>query len=81
MLDICWILYGSFMCDLVVITGIRTVNPIGLSHDETWENIFNGISGVRLFSCFDVSAKKCYRPSCSDESHITAPSEYESGDL
>jgi beta-ketoacyl-acyl-carrier-protein synthase II len=41
------------MQDRVVITGIGTVNPIGNSLEETWENALNGISGVGPITLFD----------------------------
>ncbi|MFC2052696.1 beta-ketoacyl-ACP synthase II [Chloroflexota bacterium] len=39
----------------VVITGMGTVNALGLSVNETWENIIKGVSGVRRISSFDPS--------------------------
>src|SRR5215217_6741276 len=39
----------------VVITGIGTVNPLGLSVAETWENLAQGKSGVRKIDRWDVS--------------------------
>jgi 3-oxoacyl-[acyl-carrier-protein] synthase II len=39
----------------VVITGIGTVNPLGLSVAETWENLAAGKSGIRINDRFDVS--------------------------
>lgn len=44
------------MEDRVVITGLGTVNPLGLTVDETWENIKNGVSGVGEITCFDPSS-------------------------
>ncbi|HMR98931.1 MAG TPA: beta-ketoacyl-ACP synthase II [Anaerolineales bacterium] len=40
----------------VVITGMGTVNPLGLNVDETWENLVNGVSGVAPITLFDASA-------------------------
>ncbi|HEX5809425.1 MAG TPA: beta-ketoacyl-ACP synthase II [Anaerolineales bacterium] len=39
----------------VVITGMGTVNPLGLTVDETWENAINGVSGVGPITLFDPS--------------------------
>jgi 3-oxoacyl-[acyl-carrier-protein] synthase II len=43
------------MNDRVVITGIGTVNALGLSVRETWENAVNGVSGVAPITLFDPS--------------------------
>ncbi len=43
------------MDDKVVITGMGTVNPLGLSVAESWNNVINGISGVGLITQFDAS--------------------------
>jgi len=39
----------------VVITGMGTVNPIGLNVEETWDNILAGVSGVGRITLFDSS--------------------------
>jgi 3-oxoacyl-[acyl-carrier-protein] synthase II len=39
----------------VVITGIGTVNPLGLSVEEYWTNLAQGKSGVRTIDRFDSS--------------------------
>jgi beta-ketoacyl-acyl-carrier-protein synthase II len=39
----------------VVITGMGTVNALGLTVNETWGNILKGISGVGRISSFDAS--------------------------
>lgn len=39
----------------VVITGIGTVNPLGLDVETTWQNLLAGKSGVHRFERFDVS--------------------------
>ena len=39
----------------VVITGIGTVNPLGLTVGEYWENLAQGKSGVRIIDRFDSS--------------------------
>lgn len=43
------------MSEKVVITGLGTVNPIGLTVSETWENAINGVSGVGPITHFDGS--------------------------
>ena len=43
------------MSDRVVITGLGTVNALGLSVRETWENVINGVSGVAPITLFDPS--------------------------
>ncbi len=39
----------------IVITGMGTVNPVGHSVQETWENILAGVSGVGPITLFDAS--------------------------
>lgn len=39
----------------VVITGMGTVNPCGLSVAETWDNIVNGRSGIAPVTLFDAA--------------------------
>ena len=39
--------------DRVVITGMGTVNPLGLTVEETWKNVINGVSGVGPITLFD----------------------------
>lgn len=39
----------------VVVTGMGTVNPLGLTVAETWENSIRGISGVGRITLFDAS--------------------------
>lgn len=41
------------MLDRVVITGMGTVNPLGLSVQESWENAINGVSGIGPITLFD----------------------------
>ena len=43
------------MEERVVITGMGTVNALGLSVNETWNNILKGVSGVGRISSFDAS--------------------------
>jgi 3-oxoacyl-[acyl-carrier-protein] synthase II len=40
----------------VVITGMGTVNPLGLTVEESWRNALNGVSGVGPITLFDSSA-------------------------
>ncbi len=37
----------------IVITGMGTVNPLGLSSGETWKNLIEGVSGVGPITQFD----------------------------
>ncbi len=39
----------------VVITGMGTVNPTGLSVQESWDNLIHGVSGVGPITHFDAS--------------------------
>lgn len=39
----------------IVITGMGTVNPIGLSVSESWKNVVGGVSGVGPITQFDTS--------------------------
>ncbi|HSM71310.1 MAG TPA: beta-ketoacyl-ACP synthase II [Anaerolineales bacterium] len=41
--------------DKVVITGMGTVNPLGLTVEESWRNAVNGVSGVGPITLFDSS--------------------------
>lgn len=43
------------MPDRVVVTGMGTVNPLGLTLSETWKNAINGVSGVGPITLFDTS--------------------------
>ena len=40
----------------VVITGMGTVNPLGITVEESWRNVVNGVSGVGPITLFDPSA-------------------------
>ena len=44
----------------VVITGVGTVNPLGNSVDEFWENLKNGVSGAGYITKFDPSKHKTH---------------------
>src|SRR5574341_235322 len=39
----------------IVITGMGTVNPLGLNVSETWKNVTAGVSGVAPITLFDPS--------------------------
>lgn len=39
----------------IVITGMGTVNPIGKSVEESWENVIHGVSGIGPITQFDTS--------------------------
>lgn len=43
------------MAQRVVITGMGTVNPLGLDVPETWDNVVNGVSGTGPITLFDAS--------------------------
>jgi beta-ketoacyl-acyl-carrier-protein synthase II len=43
------------MPDRVVITGLGTINPIGLTIQETWDNAKRGVSGIGPLTFFDTS--------------------------
>lgn len=43
----------------VVVTGMGTVNPCGLTVQETWANLLAGKSGIGLVDRFDVSEYAC----------------------
>jgi beta-ketoacyl-acyl-carrier-protein synthase II len=43
------------MQEKIVITGMGTVNPLGLNVKESWENVVNGVSGVAPITLFDSS--------------------------
>jgi beta-ketoacyl-acyl-carrier-protein synthase II len=40
----------------VVITGMGTVNPLGLTVEESWKNAVNGVSGVGPITLFDSAS-------------------------
>jgi beta-ketoacyl-acyl-carrier-protein synthase II len=43
------------MQERIVVTGMGTVNPLGLSVSESWKNAIEGISGVGPITLFDSS--------------------------
>ncbi len=42
----------------VVITGLGTINPLGLTPEETWKNLINGVSGAGPITRFDATQFK-----------------------
>ena len=42
------------MSERVFVTGYGAVSPVGLSSNETWNNLCKGISGVSYISTFDT---------------------------
>ena len=42
----------------VVVTGIGTINPLGNSKDEYWDNLEKGVSGANLITNYDASKFK-----------------------
>lgn len=44
------------MNERVLVTGMGTINPIGLSVEETWRNALNGVSGVGPITLFGASS-------------------------
>ena len=43
------------MQERIVITGMGTINPIGHTVQESWENAVAGVSGVKPITLFDAS--------------------------
>ncbi len=43
------------MSSRLVITGISILSPIGVKKDEFWNNLANGVSGIKDITLFDVS--------------------------
>ncbi len=43
----------------VVVTGLGAITPIGLTVDEFWRNLTEGVSGVGPITAFDVSDLSC----------------------
>jgi beta-ketoacyl-acyl-carrier-protein synthase II len=43
------------MTPRIVVTGMGTVNPLGLNVAETWKNVLDGVSGVGPITQFDAS--------------------------
>lgn len=57
----------------VVITGMGTINPLGLDVETTWRNVLAGKSGVGRFERFDVSQ---FRTQIAAEVHDFDPSDF-----
>jgi 3-oxoacyl-[acyl-carrier-protein] synthase II len=57
----------------VVITGMGTVNPLGLDVETTWNSLLAGRSGVRRFERFDVSQ---FRTQIAAEVHDFNPADF-----
>src|SRR5947208_6676878 len=43
----------------VVITGLGAITPLGNDVETFWNNLKNGVSGIRRISAFDPSAYDC----------------------
>ena len=43
----------------VVVTGIGIISPVGLTLNENWQNITNGVSGVGKIDIFDPAGYPC----------------------
>lgn len=43
----------------VVVTGLGIVSPVGLTLDQNWENITNGVSGISKIDLFDAEGYPC----------------------
>ena len=43
----------------VVITGMGTLNPCGVTVQETWDNLLAGQSGIGLITKFDTTDFTC----------------------
>ena len=41
------------MKNRIVITGVGVVSPLGITRDETWQNLLSGKSGIDQISSFD----------------------------
>ena len=57
----------------VVVTGMGTVNPLGLTVEESWTNAINGVSGVGPITLFDSSALNVH---CAGEVKNFDPEKY-----
>src|SRR5437588_12091844 len=43
----------------VVITGLGAITPVGNDVESFWDNLKNGISGIRAITAFDTAAYDC----------------------
>jgi beta-ketoacyl-acyl-carrier-protein synthase II len=50
------IIVGGKMQERIVVTGMGTVNPLGLNVEESWRNAIAGVSGVAPITLFDSHA-------------------------
>jgi 3-oxoacyl-[acyl-carrier-protein] synthase II len=57
----------------VVITGMGTVNPLGLTVEESWNNAINGVSGVGPITLFDSTGLNVH---CAGEVKNFDPEKY-----
>jgi 3-oxoacyl-[acyl-carrier-protein] synthase II len=57
----------------VVITGMGTVNPLGLTVEESWTNAINGVSGVGPITLFDSTGLNVH---CAGEVKNFDPEKY-----
>lgn len=57
----------------VVITGMGTVNPLGLTVEESWNNVINGVSGVGPITLFDSTGLNVH---CAAEVKNFDPEKY-----
>ncbi len=57
----------------VVITGMGTVNPLGLTVEESWNNAINGVSGVGPITLFDSTGLNVH---CAGEVKNFDPEQY-----
>ena len=60
----------------IVITGMGTINPLGLSVAESWKNVLNGVSGVGPITQFDTTE---YLVKIACEARNFAPENYMDG--
>lgn len=64
------------MQERVVITGMGTVNPLGLNVSESWKNAIDGVSGVGPITAFDASDLRvhiaCEVKNFVPEQHVAA---------
>ncbi|MEE9558599.1 MAG: beta-ketoacyl-[acyl-carrier-protein] synthase family protein [Candidatus Brocadiales bacterium] len=43
------------MGNRIVVTGIGVISPVGIGKEKFWENLQNGVSGIKPISLFDVT--------------------------
>jgi len=62
----------------IVITGMGTVNPLGLNVQDTWKNVLEGVSGVGPITQFDHSKMQVHiaaEVKGFDPTHVVEPRE------